>query len=259
MINDIILKDLDDEFINSDLSRFRSEWNHYKYKEFGVPRVSEIIACTSLNGSEGLVRWANSLGFKHQSAVKCRDRAAKIGTAVHHAIEEYIKTGYIPLPDLNTPSDVQEVIDNCLEGFGAFWDNYRFRDLIDYTKLEQTILTPYFGGTFDLLIHLKDGRNLLYDFKTTNHLKDSQYLQLAAYQFGLREYYNIKTAGAGILLIDKNKPLCEEYFLDYSIPDNLVFMNQCENTFLSILHTYYNLKQTDYLFNEYLAQRSAVT
>ena len=250
MLVDEILDEIDAEFLNSDITKMREEWTHYKYKDFPVPRVTEILKCASLS-NDALIKWANSLGFKHQNSNQVRDLAAHRGSMVHDAIEEYIKTGKLP-DTTKLDFETQEIVNNCLDGFMSFWNNYRFKDEIKSIKMEETIVTPFYGGTYDLLITLNDGRNYLYDFKTTNALKDSQYVQLAAYQYALTEYYNTVLSGVGILLINKSKPLCQEYFLDFDDPSNLKFMLQCANTFFSVLYTYYNLKQTSFMFSDYL-------
>ena len=252
MINDIILKEIEDEFLNGDIIGLKDEWSHYKYKDFPVPRVTEILKCAQLS-NEGLIRWANAMGFKHLNSNKLRDQAAVRGTLIHNAIEKYIKTGIIDILN-NTDIETINMYNNAMEGFKYFWENFRFAKDIKNVEMEQKVVTPYFGGTFDLLITLKNGKKYLYDFKTTNYIKDSQFVQLSAYYYALREFYNTRLNGVGVLLVNKNRPLCEEYFIDFEIDNNLNVINQCENTFISILHTYYNLKVTDIMFNEYLAK-----
>lgn len=256
MINDAILKDIEDEFLNGDVVGLKDEWNHYKYKDLPIPRVTEILKCAQLS-NEGLIRWANAMGFKRLNSAKLRDRAAYLGNIIHNGIEKFIKTGEVKYPEniVYDDPDAYEIFTNAIKGFTNFWDNYRFRDQIKTTEMEQKVVTPYFGGTFDLLITLKNGKKYLYDFKTTNSVKESQFIQLSAYRYALREYYNIQLNGVGILQIDKNRPLCQEYFLDFEINDNFNFINQCENTFISILYTYYNLKVTEIMFDDYLEKR----
>ena len=250
MLVEELLSEMDAEFLNSDMTKMREKWNHYTYKKIPVPRVTEIITCASLS-NDSLVKWANGLGFKHQNSSQVRDLAAHRGSLVHDAIENFIKTG--KLPDISKLDfETQEIMTNCLDGFMSFWENYRFKNEIKSIKMEETVVTPFYGGTYDLLITLNDGRNFLYDFKTTNFLKESQYVQLAAYQYALTEYYHTVLSGVGVLLINKTKPLCQEYFLDFDDPTNFRFMLQCANTFFSVLYTYYNLKQTNIMFNDYL-------
>lgn len=253
MIDDIILKEIEDEFLNADIIGLKDEWSFYKYKEFPVPRVTEVLKCSQLS-TDGLVRWANAMGFKRLNSNKLRDQAAARGTMIHNAIENYIKTGILDEPE-NCDIETINIYKNATSGFINFWNNFRFVKDISNIETEQKVVTPYFGGTFDMLITLKNGKKYLYDFKTTNYIKDSQFIQLSAYNYALREYYKTQLNGVGVLLINKNKPLCEEYFIDFEIGDNFRFINQCEKTFISILYTYYNLKVTDIMFNDYLAER----
>jgi predicted RecB family nuclease len=249
MINDIILEELDNEYVNGDILHLRDEWDHYKYKKLPVPRVTHIIHACTLD-TDALTKWANSLGYRHINSDQARDEAALKGTLIHEAIENYLLHKSYPKFDKPMGIKVKEAVMNGIDGFIAFWDNYRYKNLVVNVQLEQTIVTPYFGGTYDLLVTLNDGRNYLYDFKTTNSIRDSQFIQLAAYRFTLLRYYNIDLAGCAILQIDKNKPFCREYMLDFSNPINVGFMNQCETTFISMLYTYYNLCSTHLAFNE---------
>lgn len=249
MINDIILEEIDNEYINSDILHLRDEWDHYKYKKLPVPRVTHIIHSCTLD-TEALTRWANSLGYKHINSKAAMDEAALKGTLIHEAIENYLLHKEYPKFDKPISITVREAVQNGIDGFIAFWENYRYKDLIANIRMEETLVTPYFGGTFDLLISLNDGRNYLYDFKTTNSIRDSQFIQLAAYRFALLKYYNTKLDGCAILQIDKKTPSCREYMLDFSDPVNLAFINQCENTFISLLYAYYNTYATHLAFNE---------
>ena len=249
MINDIILEELDNEYVNGDILHLRDEWDHYKYKKLPVPRVTEIIHACTLD-TDALTRWANSLGYKHINSDQARDEAALKGTLIHEAIENYLLYKSYPKFDKPLGIKVKEAVQNGIDGFITFWNNYRYKDLVANVQLEQTIVTPYFGGTYDLLITLKDGRNYLYDFKTTNSVRDSQFIQLSAYRFALYKYYDIQLDGCAILHINKKIPSCSEYMLDFKDPANLAFINQCETAFISMLYAYYNNYAVHLAFNE---------
>ena len=60
----------------------------YFYNGQPVPRVTEIIS--SMLHEEYLMRWANSLGYKHKSYSKERDYAANIGDQTHKIIEQIL-------------------------------------------------------------------------------------------------------------------------------------------------------------------------
>ena len=64
----------------------------YQHNGFVVPRVTAIInKCIS---NEGLLRWANNLGYKHLSYSKERDKAASIGTQCHNNIDAFLSGEY---------------------------------------------------------------------------------------------------------------------------------------------------------------------
>lgn len=254
-LNDKILENIEIEFLNADLNHLRDEWDHYKYNNQFIPRVTHIIHSCQLD-SDNLVSWANKMGKLHKDSEEIKLAAARLGTYVHNALEKYIKNGIEPdIMAMDIEDWYKNKIITCLEGFKSFWDNYRYKDLIQNVKVEETLVTPYFGGTYDLLVSLKDGRNYLYDFKTTNNIRESQFIQLSAYRYALRAYYNINLAGCAILKIDKYKPYCQEFMVDFSRPENLLFIDQCEKTFISMIYTYYNMIVTRNQFDEYRERR----
>ena len=57
-INEIILNDLDEEFLNADITHFRDEWDHYMHEKQYIPRVTQIIHSCQLD-NQSLVLWAN--------------------------------------------------------------------------------------------------------------------------------------------------------------------------------------------------------
>ena len=238
-IEDRILHAIDEEYINTDELLARQEWDTYEYNKMPVPRVSNILKACNMS-IEPLMKWASNLGYKHIDYVRARNVAAEKGTRIHNAIEAFIKDRKVPNYHDIFSEDVKQAVYNGFEGFAAFWNGYRYKDEIANVQMEQTLVTPYFGGTYDLMITLKDGRNFLYDFKTSNSLKWEQFVQLSAYKYALENYYNTKVSACGILLIDKATPNCKEYLLDFMIPDNLAYINDCQKTFISMLYTFYN-------------------
>ena len=253
-IEESILQDITDEYINSDTLLARSEWDTYEYNKLPVPRVTNIIKACNTN-TEALLKWANSLGYRHKSHIKERSVAATKGTIIHNSIEDFIKTGKLPNYNrLLYSDDIVLAVQNGVDGFISFWGLYRYRNDIDKISMEQTIVTPYFGGTYDMLITLKDGRNLLYDFKTSNNITTTHFIQLSAYRYALQTYYNTHIDGVAILKIDKNKPLCNEYFIDLNDTANIGFINTCEKTFIGMLYTYYNMLNTQEQFNKIIKE-----
>ena len=65
------------------------ETKKYFYNGQPVPRVTEIIS--EMLHEEYLMKWANSLGYKHKNYNKERESAANIGTETHKIIERFLK------------------------------------------------------------------------------------------------------------------------------------------------------------------------
>ena len=253
MINEMIINELDEEFLNADINHLRDEWDHYEYEGLPVPRVTKIIHSCQLDAHDALIKWANRMGFCRKDATEERDYAASLGSRVHELIDEYINHNISP--NFAIQDDVFKYhfrLQTAFNNFKAFWDNYRYKNLIESVSTEKTLVTPYFGGTYDLLITLKDGRKYLYDFKTTNTLRDSHFVQLAAYNYALRNYYNTQLSGVAILKISKSKSGgCYEYMIDFDEnPGNKIFIDHCERTFISMLYAYYNMTVTKLEFDQ---------
>lgn len=216
-----------------DLKQFeyKAKQDSYDFNGVKVPRVTKIID-TCIH-EEYLVKWANSLGFKHQSYQKVLQEAANYGSKVHNAIEHHLKDDVQPI----------DVPNNPFEAFKSWWKILNDNNKVVVLGQEFKLSCPWFGGTYDMLISIND-RPWLVDFKTSNHLSYRYCLQLSAYRYMLR-YNNIvipDIAGIIVLRLDKESPSFEEYVLDLSIPEHLNYLNICEHTFFSMAYTYWNLQ-----------------
>lgn len=99
-----------------------------------------------------------------------RDSSASVGTSVHNAIEEYIKTWEVTIEHL------------C---FNAF---LKFKDTVKILESEVKVVNPefWYAGTLDV-IYERDGKKFIGDFKTSNGIYGSYLLQLSAYALALDE------------------------------------------------------------------------
>lgn len=253
-INDDIIHYIDTEWINIDE---RMDLPDY-YEENGikVPRVTKVIGSvnTSVNG---LLSWANSLGFKRISYKNYMNKVSTMGTAIHTAVEGYIKDKKAPEISPLAIDEVKDGIMNAYIGFKSFWDTYNSLHKVDKVLLEHRIITPYFGGTADLIVREKDGTTTLYDFKSSNHLKYNHFVQIAAYKYGLECFTNppMRIDKIGILLLNKYQPDCQEYILDLSVDINRQYIDDCIRCFISMLYAYYNTCQVENDFNNILFPR----
>ena len=252
-IHENILDIINDDFINSDILESRKEWMIYKYDKLCVPRVSNIISSYNKD-IEPLLKWSNRLGFNHINYQASINDSILKGNITHDILNQYFTTGKLPeYSNMNYNYRIIKAVKNTIDGFLEFWNKYRYKDLISTISTEKTIVTPYYGGTYDLLITLKNGNSILYDFKTTNRLKNDQFLQLSAYKYALEKYYNITICSIGILLLNKYKPECKEYILNIDNDINNEYIEQCTNAFFSRLYSfYYNTKSNETFDNIFM-------
>jgi len=197
-----------------------------------VARVTEIIS--SMIHSDGLMYWANSLGFKGIRYKDELNRAAEAGTIAHAAIEKFLKE------KICTENNIP------FQGF-KLWYNIVTEDIglpITVIYVEHTLVCKWFGGTLDALLMIGN-KIYLVDFKTSNHVTYRYFIQLGAYRHMLREVEGIEIDGVIVLQLDKDEPGFNEYLLDFSIMNHLEFMNRCEHTFLSLVYAYYNVKRIE--------------
>ena len=219
--------------------------NRYQYNGVNVPRTTEILS--SMLHEDFLTVWANNLGLYQKKKYKEElQNAANKGTYVHDAIENLLKNN-IEL-DLNTVVPGYQIEVSCAYGsFKSWWEIISKRN-VKIIMQEQKLVCPWFGGTLDILIEI-DGRVYLLDFKTSNHSSYKYFLQLAAYRYVLRNYYGIEIYGCGVIKLDKKEIRFEEFILDKSMYDYEDFMSLCENTFLSLVYSYYHRMQVESFYN----------
>ena len=211
----------------------------YFYNGVKVPRVTKIISRCIHN--EGLLHWANSLGFKSQSYNKVLSKAANIGTACHTSIDAFLDTNTDIYPDI-------EESKNAYGSFRKWFDEVSRFSQIQVLFHEKTITCKYFGGTLDGLYNI-GGKIYLIDYKTSNHITFNYCLQLAAYIYMLKSELNIFPDGCIILQLSKNDIGFNEYSLDLHKPADKQFMDDCEQAFLSMVYYFYNLCNVENQFN----------
>lgn len=202
--------------------------DRYVYNGIKVPRVTEIIS--KMIHEDYLMGWANHLGFKRQSYKEVLKKAGDIGEQSHSAIEMYLKK--------------KEITNNIpLEGFMIWWNQINKGNTVSIIGQEQRLVCEYFGGTYDLLLNI-NGLIYIVDFKTSNHLSYKYCLQLAAYNFMLKKI--MKIDGIIILQLNKTTPNFNEVVLDFTTrPQDLEFFMHCENTFLSLVYSYYYVHKAE--------------
>lgn len=234
-MNEIIT--LLNNFSDRDLN-FESD---YIYNGRIIPRVTKILSRCIHN--DKLMYWANNLGFKHKSYQKTLNQAANIGTQCHNNIDYFLENNSHELPD-----DIDYSAVNAYTSFRQWFDDINLLGTVEVLMHEYTLICPYFGGTLDGLYKI-NGKIYIVDYKTSNHINFNYYLQLSAYRYMLRTELNINVDGVIILQLSKNDISYNEYMLNFDNPNHLAFINQCENTFLSLAYSYYNLFVVENMYN----------
>jgi len=156
------------------------------------PSVSTILG--QLDKSGALMGWAlncfeaklNELleaGVDIEEAIKTakrdyrtvQDEALFIGSAVHDAIEAYIKTG----EDLSG-----EMKPEVANGFIAFLE-WESENVERWIESEVRTVNEHIGyaGTYDAIFENKSGEIVMVDFKTSKAVYDEYHMQVSAYKY----------------------------------------------------------------------------
>lgn len=229
-------------------SKYFKEPHAVSYNGRMVPRVTIVLS--RMLEEQGVVQWANSLGFKHLSYKKEMDKICAIGTNVHEQINAFL-SGKV----------INESMMTC--GLLSFMEWYNKVKIlgIEVLGLEESIVSPYYGGTYDALLKIGD-KVWLIDFKTSNKVGFKYFIQLAAYRKLLRDMKGLEIDGCMVLQLSKYHPSFLEYVADLHNAAHIEYMNIAEKTFCSLLYSYYNSMYLEGRFKyewpinpKYLAQK----
>ena len=213
----------------------------YFYNGKKVPRVTKIIQRCIHN--DGLMYWANSLGFRHQSYQKTLNNAATIGTQCHNNIDAFMDNN-----NHEIPVNIMHEAKNAYNSFRRWYDDVSKYCNINVIFHEKSLVCKYFGGTLDGLYDI-GGKIYIIDYKTSNHVTYNYCLQIAAYIYMLQTEMNINPDGCVILQLSKNDISYNEYSLDFSNHLDKQYIDDCMQTFLSMVYYYYNLCNIETDFN----------
>ncbi len=134
-------------------------------------RVSSIL---DVRNKPELVDWKVRVGAEEAAEISLI--ATIRGTAVHDAIEQYIKTGdVVVLPDEYAP---------FFNGFKNWFDKVQPTECT--TELALRSDTHMYAGRTDLICTI-DGERWIVDFKTSKRFDPGMGLQLAAYREAYKE------------------------------------------------------------------------
>ncbi len=256
---------MDSNILNEDLLELegieekRKEWDTYSNDGNGVPRVTHILR--QCEDSEGLIRWAASMGYKRYNYYK--EKACDIGTIVHelldgYLIHDYCSSGVAPFEvDYNEiPNDYRSSVYNCFENF-KLWEknlaNYG-ASIEEVVGLEIPVTCPWFGGTIDGIVKI-NGAYYIIDFKTSKQISPSYLLQTSAYMWVINNGYTPQLPhidGIGIIRVDKSGyGIINDLFLNDFNPDQHNMIINFQNCFMSYVDTYYRNASVGYIFDRY--------
>lgn len=219
---------------------FSTRSKTYTFNGKNVPRVTTIISRCIHN--DGLMFWANNLGFRRQSYKETMSIAANIGTECHTNIDAFLENSS------HKETDITWQAHNAYQSFLVWYNTLVSKNNVEVIYHEKSLTCPYFGGTLDGLYKI-NGKTYLIDYKTSNHVTFNYCLQLAAYRYMLREILNIEIDGTIILQLSKTDISYNEFVLNFNDLHHLAFMNDCERAFFSLLYSYYNLSCVEKQFD----------
>lgn len=214
-----------------------SDKKHYmNEKGVVIPSVTEIIG--KMIHSDTLMYWSNAIGLKGIRYPAYMEKAARIGSEAHAAIERYIK--FKEQDESNIP----------FLGF-LMWYNHLIDEghEVEILASELQMICLWFGGTCDLIIKI-DGKVYIVDFKTSNHVTANYFMQLAAYKYLAENTIGIDIDGGVIVLqLNKKVPGFDEYILLADQWDHAQFIEKAQTAFLSLVYAYYCVTDVENRFH----------
>lgn len=253
-INQFTLIDNLDELIDFESvehERTKDAFSSYLYNDIPVPRVTKII--DNVMNREFLISWA--LGLGKYGYYNEKDFATSVGSKVHDMIEYFLKFGSDKEVDYYKRSPKQApVVERAYNNFKDWYEHLiNTGNTFELIGLEIPVSCPYYAGTLDCLARI-NGAVYLLDFKTSKKISYEYIIQVCAYKWVLDNGF-IKDLphidGIGIIRVDKEINRYEDLFLNTFIPDQNWIIDVFTRGFSSILYTYYNKINMEFLFNQY--------
>ncbi len=150
---------------------------HIKYRDFDgkiLPSVTQVIGIISTEQNQ-LMNWANSIGLKGIKLSEANKITLDIGSTVHKMIESYLKEESFVMPD-ELPAESRQTAQICFQQFKEWYKGYN----IEMSENSMISKTHGFGGTIDAMFRINN-EMVLVDFKTSNDIYPSYWMQVAAY------------------------------------------------------------------------------
>lgn len=162
---------------------------HYKVGDKELPRVTHIL--NIISKGKGYEEWLKKL--TKEESEKISEESLAIGGNWHNWLEGI---GLGKPPDTALLSETEK---KWAEQF-LMWKDTNIKAFLE---TETMVYTDKYCGTLDSLVFLRDHKIALVDYKTSNSIYPSMYLQLAAYRHAYQEMHEIPIDTAFILRFDK--------------------------------------------------------
>lgn len=169
------------------------EWWGYKLG-LDAAQAMSVLGEDLSQSTDDLYERAKELG-RNDEVVTPRNtlaRAGGRGTDVHHAIEQFFRSGRLPQQEM-----VKEEHRGYVRGFIEFWDKHKDDHEVVAVEVPVYCLHHLYGGTLDLI--LKNKQTNLYhvvDFKTGKSIYESALLQVTAYEHAARDLAYVPESAA---------------------------------------------------------------
>lgn len=183
-----VLHDKEDRQINVLDERF---YLSHKEKDVYWPSVTTILE--AYPKGYGYVNWLKQVGFNADEIVK---KAGEEGTRIHEAIEQILKGFQVNWMDEEGNAFYNLTEWQMICKFMDFYSTYKPKII----HIEQQIVSDELrvGGTIDFVCEI-NGEKWLIDFKSSNAVYESYFLQIAKYVEMWEEKYKDKIDKSGIL------------------------------------------------------------
>lgn len=232
-------------------ARIKDNFSIYEYNGVPVPRVTKIIDDTF--NREYLIQWAISFNNRYLY-LNARDQILSIGTKTHEMIEKFLETGEEQEAPYKKAPKQAPAIERAYNNFRNWYDHLiNTGNKFELIGLEIPVVNPYYGGCIDCIAKINNAYYIL-DFKTSKKISYEYILQTCAYMWTINNGFCPELphiSGIGIIRVDKESDRYEDLFLNEFIPEQNMMLNDYIRGFGSILRTYYEKLNMEYMFNQY--------
>jgi len=170
----------------------------YKVGEQVLPSVTTLVHLVTFD--DGLLYWANHMGFKHKNINTLKKESAAFGTLAHSHLRAFVDdSAPEPLP-ANNPYEGKRLF-HTLQNFDKLMNGVKYKTITTEQTFKSTNLG--YAGTVDWVATFNKDYVVLSDFKTSKQVNTSMHIQLGGY-FGLLEEAQIHVDYAQIIIANEN-------------------------------------------------------